>query len=70
MSYQNLNRLAIVDQTAPLVTYTVEQNVYGDEEEYAGWFIVEHSAIHGVDILSGWYADRAAAVESLNQILA
>ena len=70
MSYQNLNRLAIVDQTAPLVTYTVERNVYGDEKEYAGWFIVEHSAIHGTDILDGWYADRASAVESLNQILA
>lgn len=70
MSYQNLNRLAIVDQTAPLVTYTVEQNAFGDEEEYAGWFIVEHSAIHGTYILDVWYTDRASAVESLNQILA
>ncbi len=68
MSYQNLNRLPIIEY--PTVTYTIEQNVYGDEEEYAGWFIVEHSAIHGVDILSGWYADRAAALEGLNQILA
>ncbi len=70
MSYQNLNRLAIVDQTAPLITYTVERNVYGDDEEVAGWFIVEHSAINGVDILSGWYANRAAALDELNQILA
>ena len=65
MSYQNFNRLPIVDQTAPMVTYTVEQNVYGDEEEIAGWFIVEHHVIQGVDIFPQLYATRQAAYNSM-----
>jgi hypothetical protein len=68
MSYQNLNRLPIIE--GPIATYTVERNVYGDDEEVAGWFIVEHHAIHGVDILSGCHADRASALDELDQILA
>ena len=45
MSYQNFNRLPIVDQLAPLVSYTVNQNVYG--EECPGFFVVEYSRIDG-----------------------
>ena len=67
MSYQNLNRLPIIE--CPITTYTVERNVHGDDEEVAGWFIVESHAIHGVDILPAIYTDRAAAYDALHQIL-
>jgi hypothetical protein len=67
MSYQNLNRLPIIE--GPIATYTVERNVYGDDEEVAGWFIVERHAIHGADILPAIYTDRAAAHDALHQIL-
>jgi hypothetical protein len=67
MSYQNLNRLPIIE--GPITTYTVERNVYGDDEEVAGWFIVERHAIHGVDILPVIYTDRTAALEELHQLL-
>lgn len=71
MSYQNFNRLPIVDQSMPLVTYTVEQNVYGDEEEIAGWFIVEHSAIdRDTDILPMWYATRQDAYNAMINLTA
>jgi hypothetical protein len=70
MSYQNFNRLPIVDQSMPLVTYTVEQNVYGDEEEIAGWFIVERSVIDGVNILPFCFGTHAEARAQLDDILA
>jgi hypothetical protein len=68
VSYQNFNRLPIIDQTAPLVSYTVEQDVYGTEEEIAGWFVVEHSVINGVYVTPGWYFSKEAAFEAMLQI--
>ena len=69
MSYQNFNRLAIVDQTAPLVTFTVEENVFGDEDEVAGWFIVEHSAIdNDAYIFPQVYADRQTAFAAMLEL--
>jgi hypothetical protein len=38
-------RLPIVDQSAPLVSYFVDQDVFG--EELPGFFVVEHSKIDG-----------------------
>jgi hypothetical protein len=71
MTYQNFNRLPIVDQAMPLVTYTVEQDVYGDEEEIAGWFIVEHSAIdNDTYVLPQWYATRQDAYNAMLEITA
>ncbi len=71
MSYQNFNRLPIVDQTAPLVTYTVEQNVFGDEEEVAGWFVVEHSAIdNDTYIFPRYYATQQDAFNAMTEISA
>ena len=69
MSYQNFNRLPIVDQTAPLVTFTVEENVFGDEDEVAGWFIVEHSAIdNDTYIFPEVYADRQTAFAAMLEL--
>ncbi len=70
MSYQNINRLPIIDQTVPMSTFTVEQNVYGDEPEYSGWFIVERSAIHGIDILPFCFDTAAEARAQLDELLA
>lgn len=39
-------RHAIIDTTR---SYTVERNVYGDEPEYAGWTVVEHCPVNGVE---------------------
>lgn len=71
MSYQNFNRLPIVDQTAPLITFTVEKNVFGDEDEVAGWFIVEHSAIdNDTYIWPSVYSTKQEAFEDLQAITA
>ena len=71
MSYQNFNRLPIVDQTAPLVTFTVEENVFGDEDEVAGWFIVEHSAIdNDAYIWPTVYTTKQEAFKNLQSITA
>lgn len=71
MSYQNFNRLPILDQSMPLVTYTVEQNVYGDEEEVAGWFVVEHSAIdNDTYVFPQWYATHGEAFNAMLDLTA
>lgn len=69
MSYQNFNRLPIVN--GPLVTFTVEQNVYGDDERARGWFIVEHSAIdNDTYIFPEIYADRQTAFAAMLDLTA
>lgn len=71
MSYQNFNRLPIIDQSAPLTTFTVEENVFGDEDEVAGWFIVEHSAIdNDTYILPDVYATKQEAFAALQDYTA
>jgi hypothetical protein len=71
MSYQNFNRRPIVDQSMPLVTFTVEQDVYGDEPEVSGWFIVEHSAIdNDTYIFPHVYADRQTAFAAMLDLTA
>jgi len=71
MSFQNLNRLPIIDQLAPLTTYTVDRDIYGsgpDEVEHGvtGWFVIQHSAIDGSTYI--WpviYPSAAAAHEAI-----
>ena len=75
MSYQNFNRLPIIDQTAPMVSYTVEQNVYGDDQDAIengaiGWYVVEHSAINGDYIIPAWFATKQAAFDAMLEIAA
>lgn len=71
MSYPNANRLPIIDQTAPLSTLTVEQDVYGDEPEVSGWFIVEYSAIdNDTYVLPMWYATRQDAYNAMLDLTA
>lgn len=64
MSYQNINRLPIL--TGPLTTYTIEQNVYGDEPQAAGWFVVEYNAIDNdhyiFPVVYATYQDAFAAM--------
>ena len=69
MTYQNLNRLPII--SGPLTTYTIERNVFGEEPQAAGWFIVEHSAIdNDTYILPSIFGTRAEASAALDDILA
>jgi hypothetical protein len=70
MTYQNASRLPIIDQTLPMSTFTLEQDVFGDEDGMDGWFIVERSVIDGVNILPFCFGTHAEARAQLNDILA
>lgn len=62
MSFQNFGRLPIIDQTAPLYTYSVVENPFGDEPECAGFYVSVFSAItRGHDLLPVWYPTAEAA---------
>ena len=58
-------RYPIIDTTR---SYTVERNVYGDD--YAGWTVVEHCPIHGLQPWEFVHATYDEAKDSLEAFFA